>query len=90
MVDFFIVVEVLQILTLTPKGIIESVYMLSFSVISDSGTLRTVDHQAPTCMGLSRQEHCDGLPFPPLGYLPDPGIEPMTPASAGGFFTGSP
>ena len=32
-------------------------------------------------MGLSRQEHCSGLPFPPPGDLPDPGIEPPTPVS---------
>jgi len=28
-----------------------------------------------------------GLPFPPPEDLPDPGIEPMSPASASGFFT---
>ena len=38
-------------------------------------------------MGLSRQEFCSGLSFPSLGDLPDPGIEPMSPALAGGFFT---
>ena len=41
-------------------------------------------------MGFSRQEYWNGLPFPPPGDLPDPGIEPMSPASpalAGGFFT---
>jgi len=26
--------------------------------------------------GFSRQEHWSGLPFPSLGDLPDPGIEP--------------
>ena len=34
-----------------------------------------------------RQEYWSGLPFPPPGDLPDPGIEPMSPALAGGFFT---
>ena len=29
----------------------------------------------------SRQEYCSGLPFPPLEYLPDPGIEPVSPLS---------
>ena len=41
-------------------------------------------------MGFSRQEYWSGLPFPPLGYLPDPGIEPrslVSPALASGFFT---
>ena len=31
-----------------------------------------------------------GLPFPPPGDLPDPGIEPASPALAGGFFTTEP
>jgi len=30
-------------------------------------------------MGLSRQEYWSGLPFPLLGDLPDPGIEPRSP-----------
>ena len=44
-------------------------------------------------MGYSRQEFWSGLPFPPPGNLPDPGIEPMSPAApalAGGFFTTEP
>jgi len=43
-------------------------------------------------MGLSRQEYWSGLPFPPPGDLPDPGIQPASlasPALAGGFFTTS-
>ena len=31
-------------------------------------------------MGFSRQEHWSGLPCPPPGDLPDPGIEPASPA----------
>ena len=31
-------------------------------------------------MGFSRQEYWSGLPFPPPGDLPDPGIEPTSPA----------
>ena len=38
-------------------------------------------------MGFSRQEYWSGLPFPSLGDLPNSGIEPMSPAWAGGFFT---
>ena len=30
--------------------------------------------------GFSRQEYWSGLPFPPAGGLPDPGIEPVSPA----------
>ena len=55
-------------------------------------TLWTVTHQAPLLMGFSRQAYWSGLPFPSLGDLPNPGIEPvslMSPALAGGFFTTS-
>ena len=41
-------------------------------------------------MGFSTQEYSNGLPFPPLGDLPHPGIKPVSPASsalAGRFFT---
>ena len=41
-------------------------------------------------MGFSRQEYCSKLPFPPSGALTDPGIEPMSPALADGFFTTEP
>ena len=44
-------------------------------------------------MGLSWKEYWNGLPFPPLGDLPDPGIELASPESsalAGGFFTTDP
>ena len=36
------------------------------------------------------QEYWSGLPFPSLGNLPDPRIELMSPALAGGFFTAEP
>ena len=39
---------------------------------------------------ISQQEYWSGLPFPPPGDLPDPGIKPASPASptlAGRFFT---
>ena len=38
-------------------------------------------------VGFSRQESWSGLPFPSWGYLPDPGIKPMSPALADEFFT---
>ena len=38
-------------------------------------TLWTVAHQAPLSIGFSRQEYWSGLPYPPPGDLPDPGIE---------------
>ena len=40
----------------------------------------TVGCQAPLSMGFSRQELWSELPFPSSGYLPNPGIEPGSPA----------
>ena len=40
----------------------------------------TVAHQAPSSMEFSRQECWSGLPFPSAGDLPDPEIEPGSPA----------
>ena len=40
----------------------------------------TVAYQAPQSMEFSRQEYCSGLPFPSPGDLPNPGIEPRSPA----------
>ena len=50
----------------------------------------TVAHQAPLSMGFSRQEYWSWLPFPSPGDLPDPGIEPLSTALAGGFFIAEP
>ena len=52
----------------------------------------TIACQAPLSMRFPRQEHWSGLPFPPPGDLPDPGIEPksVAPALAGRFFTTEP
>ena len=55
-------------------------------------TLYTVAHQTPLSMGFSRQEYWSGLPCPPPGDLPNPGIEPRSltsPAMAGRFLTTS-
>ena len=40
----------------------------------------TAAYQVPPSMGFSRQEYWSGLPFPSPGDLPDPGIEPGSPA----------
>ena len=59
--------------------------------MSDSFVITwTVAHQVPLLMGFPRQEYWTGLPFPSLGNLPDPGIEPRSPALVGGFFTTQP
>ena len=50
----------------------------------------TPAHQAPLSVEFSRQEYWSGLPFPPPGDHPNPGMEPKSPASpalAGEFFT---
>ena len=46
---------------------------VSHSVMSDSWRFHVA-------MKFSRQEYWGGLPFPSLGDLPDPGIEPRYPA----------
>ena len=51
------------------------------SVTSDSSaTPRTVAPQAPLSMGFPRQGYWSGLPFPSPEEVPDPGIEPGSPA----------
>ena len=40
----------------------------------------TVTHHAPLSMRFSRQENWSGLPFPSIGDLPNPEIEPRSPA----------
>ena len=55
-------------------------------------TLWTGSCQAPLSIGFSRQEYWSGLPCPPPGDLPDPGMESASltsPAVSGGFFTTS-
>ena len=50
----------------------------------------TVAHQAPLSMGFSRQEYWSGLPFPSPGDLPDPDIEPRSPALQADALTSEP
>ena len=50
----------------------------------------TVAHQAPLTMGFLRHEYWSGLPFPPPGELPNPGMELGSLALAGRFFTTEP
>ena len=67
--------------------------MLScFSRVQLFATPWTVALQAPLSVGFSRQEYWSGLPRPPPGDLPDPGIQPaslMSLALPGEFFTTS-
>ena len=39
-----------------------------------------IAYQALQSMEFSRQEYWSGLPFPSPGHLPNPGIEPWSPA----------
>ena len=50
----------------------------------------TVAYQAPPSIGFSRQEYWSGLPFPSPGDLPDPGIEPRSPAWEADALTSEP
>ena len=59
--------------------------MFSYSV-----TPWTVARQAPLSMGFPKQEYWGGLSFPSPGDLPNPGIEPRSPALASRFFTTEP
>ena len=47
----------------------------------------TVACQVPLSVGFPRQEYWSELPFPSPGDLPNPGIEPVSPALVGRFFT---
>ena len=48
----------------------------SLSHIQLFATPWTAAYQGPPSMGFSRLEYWSGVPFPPPGDLPDPGIEP--------------
>ena len=63
---------------------------VSHSVTSDSVTWWTVALQAPLSMGFSRQEYWSGLPFPSPVNLPDPRIEPGSPALQADFLPTEP
>ena len=64
--------------------------LLSGSAVLDSLQPHRLGLQAPLSMGFPRQESWSGLLFPSPGDLHDPGIEPMSPALADGFFTTEP
>ena len=53
-------------------------------------TPQTVACKAPLCMEFSRQEYWSGQPFPSPGDLPNPGIEPKSPAVQVDSFSSEP
>ena len=60
------------------------------SVLSDSFVTlwtRVLGPLVSSVHGASQQEYWSGLPFPPPGDPPDPGIELASPSLGGGFFT---
>ena len=67
----------------TYSGSVKNVMGVLIDVISHVwliATLWTVAHQAPLSMGFSRQEYWSGLSCPSPGNLPNPGIDPGSPA----------
>ena len=79
-----------------PRQILSLLYSLLLLLLSHFShvwlfaILWTEAHQAPLSMGFFRQEYQSGLPCPPPGNLPNPGIKPTSltsPALAGMFFT---
>ena len=61
-------------------AVIVKVKVKSLSRVQLFATPWTVAYQAPPSMGFSRQKYWSGLPFPSPEDLPDPGIEPKSPA----------
>ena len=57
-----------------------SLYMIYVYHVQLFVTPWTVARQAPLSMGFPRPEYWSGLPFPSPGNLPNPGIEPRSPA----------
>ena len=68
----------------------KKVKVKSLSHVRLFGTPWTVAYQAPPFMGFSSQEYWSGLPFPSPGDLPDPGIEPGSPAFQADALTSEP
>ena len=62
----------------------------SLSCVRLFATLWTVAYQASPSMGFSKQEYWSGLPFSSPGDLPNPGIEPRSPALEADALTSEP
>ena len=70
-----------QKLTQHRKATMRARVLSCFSRVRLFVTPWTVSCQAPLSMGFSRQEYLSGLPWPPPGNLPNPQIEPVSPAA---------
>ena len=76
----------------TQPNCVHACVLSCFSRVQLFVMLWTVAHEAPLSMEFSRQKYWSGLPRPPSGDCPDPGIEPeslMSPALTDRFFTTS-
>ena len=60
--------------------VVVNIRVKSLSHVQLFATPWTVAYQAPLSMEFSRQNYWSGLPFPSPGDLPDPGVEPSSPA----------
>ena len=72
-----------------PHACVYNTKVRYFSRVWPFATLWTAAHQTPLSTISSSLEYWSGLPCPPPGDLPQPGIKSMSPALAGGFFTTS-
>ena len=80
----------LYTLSFRALGILIMILSLLFShsvMFNSFVTPWTVAHQASLSIGFLREEYWSGLPISSPGDLPDPGIEPRSPALAAIFFT---
>ena len=59
---------------------LQTMKVKSLSRVRLFASLWTVAYQSPQSLEFSRQKNWSGLPFPSPGDLPDPGIEPRSPA----------
>ena len=73
-----------------PEIMVHACLLSCFSRVPLFSTPWTVARQAPLSMGFPRQEYWSVLLFPSPGDLSDPGIEPVSLALAGSFFTTEP
>ena len=86
----FFIRELIPFMTTPPSWPKVKVKVKSLSCVRLFATPWTVAYQASPSMGFSRQEYWSGLPFPSPGDLPDPGIEPRSPALEADALTSEP
>ena len=73
-----------------PPHVLSTCLLLLFSPRSCLTLLQSLVLPGTSIYRISRQQYWSELPFPSPGDLPDPGIEPESPALAARFFTTKP